>query len=312
MQAGSRTEVILLVGATAVGKTAISIQLAERIHAEIISADSRLFYRGMDIGTAKPSPEERARVPHHLIDIADPDQTVSLAMFQSLVRSAVDGIRSRDRVPMLVGGTGQYMRAVTSGWQVPRVEPNERLRAELQEMTTRRGATWMHASLSRLDRDAAALIDARNARRVVRAMEVILTTGRRFSEQRVHSQSPYRLVTLGLRRSRSDVYARIDARIEDMFNRGLLSETRRLLAQGYRPDLPSMSAIGYAQCVRVIHGELDLEQAKAATRRATRGFVRRQANWFKESDPKIAWFDAADQGIVDAMGIHVSQALTNP
>jgi len=311
MPAGLRTKLVLLVGATAVGKTAISIQLARRIHAEIISADSRLFYRGMDIGTAKPGPEERARVPHHLIDIADPDQTVSLAMFQGLVRSAVDDIRSRDRIPMLVGGTGQYIRAVTSGWQPPPVEPNESLRAELQEMTAHRGASWMHARLSRLDPDAAASIDARNSRRVVRAMEVILTTGRRFSEQRGHGRSTYRLVTLGLRRARPDIYARLDARIDDMFNRGLLAETRRLLDRGWRPDLPSMSAIGYAQCVRVIRGELDLEEAKAATRRATRAFVRRQANWFKESDPEIAWFDAADPGVVDALEDHISQALVN-
>ena len=281
---------ILIVGPTAVGKTEIAIQLAERTEGEIISADSRLFYRGMDIGTAKPTPAERSRVPHHLIDIADPDETLSLAQFQALARAAIADIHRRGRLPFLVGGTGQYLRAVAQGWSPPAVRPDAQLRGILEKLADERGVLWLHDRLARLDDVAAQKIDPRNLRRTVRAMEVILTTGHRFSEQRSKADSPYRLITIGLSQPRQELYARIDARIEAMFAAGLLQEVRGLLAEGYLPSLPSMSAIGYAECVQVLEGRLDVEQAKQSIRRATRVFVRRQANWFKPDDPTIRWF----------------------
>jgi len=304
----TRPVAALLVGPTAVGKTEISLQLAQRLGAEIVSVDSRLFYRGMDIGTAKPSLGERARIAHHLIDIADPDQTLSLTEFQRLAHDAINAIVGRAKLPLLVGGTGQYVRAVTAGWIPPSVPPNAALRTELARMASHRGEQWLHQKLEQLDPGAAATIEARNARRTMRALEVILSTGRRFSGQRGHGESRYDLIVIGLRRPRADLYARIDARIETMFERGLLQETNRLLHQGYSADLPALSAIGYMQCVRAIRGELDLEQAKADIRRATRAFVRRQSNWFKESDPNIQWFDAAQQGVVDAIEISIKQA----
>jgi len=299
--------VVLLVGPTAVGKTEISLQLAERIGAEIVSVDSRLFYRGMDIGTAKPTWQEQKRVPHHLIDIADPDETLSLAEFQHLAFAAIATILDRARLPLLVGGTGQYARAVTSGWNPPRVGPQEQLRAELGRLTAQHGGQWLHERLRILDTEAAASIDARNTRRTVRALEVILTTGRRFSAQRGRGASPYRSIVLGLRRARVDLYARIDQRIESMWQHGLAEETRRLLEKGYDADLPAMSAIGYSQCIRVIRGELEPDQAMAEMRRATRALVRRQSNWFKDSDPQIAWFEAGDPKVVDRMEQHISQ-----
>jgi tRNA dimethylallyltransferase len=300
---------ILIVGPTAVGKTELAIQLAERLTGEIVSADSRLFYRGMDIGTAKPTPEERARVPHYLIDIADPDEILSLAVFQHKARKAIDDIHTRNKIPFLVGGTGQYIRAVTEGWSPPEVKPDKRLREELERIALREesGVGWLYEKLKELDPVAAEKIDARNYRRTIRALEVIMTTGRRFSEQRGQSESPYHLITIGLTRPRAELYERVDQRIDMMFTNGFLDEVKSLLAKGYSPSLPTMSAIGYRECIRVVNGELNEEQAKAEIRRATRVFVRRQANWFKESDPNIKWF-RVEERVIDEIESYIRNA----
>jgi tRNA dimethylallyltransferase len=311
-QEGNKLPLFLIVGPTAVGKTELAIQLAERLPGggEIVSADSRLFYRGMDIGTAKPTPDEQARVPHHLIDIADPDEILSLAVFQHEARKAIAGIHTRNKIPLLVGGTGQYVRAVTEGWSPPEVRPDERLRGELEKMKEERGVYWPYEKLQRLDAVAAEKIDPRNYRRTLRALEVIMTTGRRFSEQRRRSEAPYGLITVGLMRPRGELYERLDQRIELMFANGFLDEVKGLLAKGYSPTLPTMSAIGYRECIRVINGELSEEQAKAEMRRLTRIFVRRQANWFKESDPNIRWFRVAE-GVLDEIESYLRRALAN-
>jgi tRNA dimethylallyltransferase len=295
-------------GPTAVGKTEIAIQLAEQLNGEIVSADSRLFYRGMDIGTAKPTRADRARVPHHLIDIANPDEILSLAVFQQKAREAIADIHTRDKLPFLVGGTGQYIRAVTEGWTPPEVKPDERLRSELERIKAERGTYWLHDKLNSLDPSAAEKIDPRNYRRTIRALEVIMTTGRRFSEQRGQSESPYHLISIGLTRPRAELYARVDQRIDAMFAQGLLDEAKSLLAKGYSPALPTMSAIGYRECIRVINGELIEEQAKAEIQRATRVFVRRQANWFKESDPNIQWFGIEDD-VVENIEAYIRKSL---
>jgi tRNA dimethylallyltransferase len=304
----SKPPLILIVGPTAVGKTELAIQLAEHLNGEIVSADSRLFYHGMDIGTAKPTSEEQRRVPHHLIDIADPDQILSLAVFQQKAREAIADIHTRNKIPLLVGGTGQYIRAVTEGWNPPEVKPDERLRDELGKIKEERGEYWLHEKLRGLDLVAAQKIDPRNFRRTIRALEVILTTGRKFSEQRRQSESSYRLLPIGLTRPRTELYARVDQRIEAMFANGFLEEVKSLLAKGYSPSLPTMSAIGYRECIRVVNGELNEEQAKAEIRRATRVFVRRQANWFKESDPNIKWFKA-EEGVVDKIEAYILNSL---
>jgi len=288
----------VIVGPTAVGKTGISIQLAEWLGGEIVSADSRLFYRGMDIGTAKPTLEERLRIPHHLIDVADPDETWSLAVFQRLAAEAISDIQRRGRLPFLVGGTGQYIHAVTHGWAPPATEPDARLRTVLEELAKSRGNDWLHQRLALLDKTSAETIDPRNLRRTVRALEVIFSTGRRFSDQRGQSESPWRLLTIGLIRPRPELYVRVDARIEAMFAAGLLDEVRSLLAQGYSPELPTMSAIGYRECTSVLRDEMSLEDAKVRMRRLTRLFVRRQANWFKAQDTEIHWFEPGE-GKVD-------------
>ena len=306
----NKPPLILILGPTAVGKTELAIQLAERFDGEIVSADSRLFYRGMDIGTAKPTPEEQARLPHHLIDIADPNEILSLAVFQQKAQAVITDIHTRNKIPFLVGGTGQYIRAVTEGWTPPEVEPDARLRAELEGLKETKGVYWLYEKLKKLDPAAAEKIDARNYRRTIRALEVILTTGKRFSEQRGQTDSPYHLITIGLTRPRAELYERVDQRIDTMFASGFLEEVRSLLARGYSPSLPTMSAIGYRECIRVIKGELSEEQAKSEIRRITRVFVRRQANWFKESDPNIRWF-RMEAGIVDEIQSYIRSALQN-
>lgn len=286
----TKPPLILIVGPTAVGKTELAIKLAERFNGEIISADSRLFYKGMDVGTAKPSKAEMAHVPHHLIDIVNPDETLSLAVFQQKATEIIEAIYKRNKLPFLVGGTGQYVRAVTEGWTPPEVVPNSKMRDEFERMKDERGIDWLHDKLRSLDEDAAEKIDARNYRRTIRALEVIFTTGRKFSEQRNKGDSMYQLISIGLTRPREELYKRVDERIDLMFANGFIDEVKGLLDQGYSPTLPSMSAIGYRECVGVIKGQISIEQAKVEMRRITRIFVRRQANWFKESDPNIKWF----------------------
>jgi tRNA dimethylallyltransferase len=293
-----KNPLFLLVGPTAVGKTKLAIQLAEQLNGEIVSADSRLFYRGMDIGTAKPTSEEQSGVPHHLIDVADPDEIWSLAVFQQKATEAIADIHARGKLPFLVGGTGQYARAVTEGWTPPEVEPDPRLRGVLERLAEDKGIYWLHERLKRVDPTAAAKIDARNLRRTVRALEVIITTGRPFSQQRGQIDSPYNLLVIGLKRPRVELYQRIDERIEAMFAAGFVDEVKSLLDKGYSPELPTMSAIGYRECIWVVKGQLSVEQAKVEMRRATRIFVRRQANWFKENDPNIHWFEAGNENTV--------------
>lgn len=281
---------IVVVGPTAVGKTEISIQLAGRLDGEIVSADSRLFYRGMDIGTAKPSPQERAHVPHHLVDVANPDQVWSLATFQREANQRILEIHKRGHLPFLVGGTGQYIRAVVEGWQIPRVRPDLHLRAALQSWAQDVGAGGLHQRLRVIDPQAANLIEPANLRRTIRALEVIFTTGELFSQQRRKLKSPYQTLTLGLTRPRDELYCRVDARVEAMLADGLVEEVQDLLARGYDPALPTMSAIGYRQIISYLRGETSLAEAVAQIKRATRVFVRRQANWFKIDDPNIRWF----------------------
>ncbi|MFH1634063.1 MAG: tRNA (adenosine(37)-N6)-dimethylallyltransferase MiaA [Chloroflexota bacterium] len=283
---------MVILGPTAVGKTEVAIQLAERLHGEIVSADSRLFYRGMDIGTAKPTLAEQSRAPHHLINVTAPDKVWSLATFQRAAYQVIGGIQARGQLPFLVGGTGQYIRAVIEGWNIPEVAPDPRLRAALEMWAGEVSPEGLHARLSTLDPEAAARIDPQNLRRTVRAWEVILHTGKRFSAQKGRRGSPYRALILGLNHPRPELYERVDARIQAMLDAGLIGEVRGLLEQGYSPDLPPLSAIGYRQIIAYLRDEITLDEAVVQMKRNTRQFVRRQANWFKADDPNIIWFRA--------------------
>ena len=281
---------LVIVGPTAVGKTALAIDLAQSLEGEIVSADSRQIYRGMDIGTAKPTRQEQSRAPHHLIDIVAPDEPYTLAQFQSDAYAAIDDILARGKLPLLVGGTGLYVRAVVEGLRIPRVPPNEKLRAQLAAQD----GLALYERLRELDPDAAARIDPRNIRRTVRALEVCLTTGRRFSELGRASPPPYRITQIGLTMNRSELYARIDARVERMMEQGLVAEVEALVRQGYGWNLPSMSGLGYREMGAYLRGEVQLDEAVMNIKRNTRDFVRRQYTWFRLKDERIRWFGGAD------------------
>jgi tRNA dimethylallyltransferase len=293
LQSQISNPLLVIVGPTAVGKTALSLHLAETLNGEIVSADSRLFYRGMDIGTAKPTPEERARVPHYLIDIANPDETVGLAEFQERAYAAIADIHARRKLPLLVGGTGQYVRAVVEGWRVPRVPPDPILRAKLEAQAEREGAAALHARLAQLDPVAAQRIDPRNVRRVIRALEVCLITDQPISEQQRKQSPPYHVLQVGLTMGRADLYTRADRRVEAMMNAGLEDEVHRLAEAGYGWGLPAMSGLGYVQFKPYFEGQASLEEVMVEIKRATRRFIRHQYNWFRLNDPAIRWFDVS-------------------
>jgi len=290
----TKPPLVAVVGPTAIGKTALSLYLAEQLDGEVVSADSRLFYRGMDIGTAKPTPEEMARVPHHLIDIADPDETVGLAQFKKLAEAAIAGIHARGRLPLLVGGTGQYVRAILHGWSPPRVPPQPELRAELEAFAEREGPQALHDRLAQRDARTAERIDYRNIRRVVRALEVCIVTGRPFSAQRRRTPPPYRTLQVGLTMEREALYERADRRVEAMVAAGLLQEVQRLVDSGYDWELPAMSGLGYAQFRPYFEGRATLEEVIEEIQHATHRFIRHQYNWFRPGNPRIHWFDATE------------------
>ena len=289
--ADSTPNVLVIVGPTAVGKTPLAVRLGQTYCGEAVSADSRQIYRYMDIGTAKPTRDEQAALMHHLIDIVDPDEELTLAGYQKRALAAISDVWSRGKLPILVGGTGLYVRALLEGWTVPQVPPDRPFRAHLSEQTQRLGNEWLHARLDAVDPVAAQRIDARNVRRVIRALEVHHHTGRPISELQRKRPPGYRLLKLGLTMPRPLLYQRVDARVDRMIANGLVSEVRELMGRGYHQDLPSMSALGYRQIVQHLHGEVSLEEAVALVKRQTRRFVRQQYNWFRLSDPTICWLD---------------------
>lgn len=301
---------IIILGATAVGKTDLSLKLACQLKGEIVSGDSRYIYRGMDIGTAKPTPDEMAIAPHHLVDVADLDKPWSLAIFQKAVHDTIADIHQRGGIPILVGGTGQYIRAITEGWEIPAVTPNPVLRATLEDWAKEIGVEGLHTRLALLDSSAAEQIEPRNLRRTIRALEVILTTGKPFSTQRQRQPPQYRILKIGLFRPRAELYQRIDARLDAMIAAGFIEEVKKLLEQGYSPDLPGFSAIGYADLVDYLQGKMSLDDAITLIKRRTRVFVRHQANWFKMDDPTIKWF-RAQEGVEKEVEAVVTQWLAN-
>lgn len=304
----NKLPLIVIVGPTAVGKTAASIQLAKRLDGEIVSADSRLLYRAMDIGTAKPTKEEMENVPHHLIDVADPDENWSLAIYQREAYKIIDDIHERGKLPFLAGGTGQYIRSIIEGWLIPPQRPDYDLRHTLNQWAQKIGAEALYERLERIDPEAAEKIDHRNLRRTVRALEVIFKTGERFSDLRQRQVCPYHPIILGINRPREELYERVDHRIEQMLDEGLVDEVKRLLAAGYSPDLPTMSAIGYGEVIQVINGNMTLDEAITLIKRNTRTYIRRQANWFKPDDPRITWFTASEY-LVDKMENNIRKCL---
>ncbi len=290
----SEPALVAIVGPTAVGKTEVSIEVARSLLAEIVSADSRLLYKGMDIGTAKPIPEELELVPHHLIDVAEPGENWSLAQFKQAAEQAIAGIQDRNLLPMLVGGTGQYVTAILEGWLPPPKAPDDAIRRKYERLAEASGPAELHAKLADVDPASAKRIDPANVRRVVRALEIYEITGIPASEQRQASPPAYRTLKLGLKLPRAELYERIDQRIDRMIESGLVGEVQALLDRGISIDHPPMSGIGYRQIGEFLLNRCTLEESVREMRKLTRQFVRRQANWFKPDDPEIDWYQVGE------------------
>lgn len=281
MKAVTLPPLLAIVGPTAAGKTALAIDMALRIGGEIVSADSRQVYRLLDIGTAKPTPSQLAAVPHHLIDVADPDEHFSLAVYQDRAMEAIADITARGRVPMLVGGTGQYLAAVLQGWNIPRVPPQPAYRAELEAQASTHGAEALHQRLAAVDPLAAAAIQPQNVRRVIRALEVYHATGQPISAQQTRTPPPYVITTHWLKLPAEQLYQRIDDRVEAMMKAGLLDEVWGLLHRGYGWELPSLSSLGYIQFHPYFAGSATVAECVQRLKYDTHAFARQQKNWFR-------------------------------
>lgn len=287
-----KSPLVAVLGPTASGKSALALALAARFGGEIVSADSRLVYRGMEIGTAKPTPDERARVPHHLIDVVSPDEPYDLARWRNEARAAIAAIHARGRLPLLVGGTAQWSTALLDGWEPPAVPPDPAFRAAMEARVATGGVAPLREELRAAD-PAAAATTGPNPRRIIRALEVIRATGRPFSAQRRKGTRPYRDLRLGLALPRDALYRRIDARVDAMLAAGLVAEVRGLLDVGYAATLPAMSGIGYAQVAEYLQGETTLTEMSERIKQATHHYARHQMTWLRR-DASIVWLDATD------------------
>jgi len=280
---------VTIIGPTATGKSSLALKLCQTFNGEIISADSRQVYRYMDIGTAKPTEEERALIPHHLIDVVNPDEDFSLALYQSKALEAINDIQHRKKTAFLVGGSGLYVWALLEGWRIPAVPPDPALRHELEARAKIEGGEKLYNELKQTDPAAAERIDPRNVRRVIRALEVSLQ-GTPFSQLQV--KHPFvDSIIMGLTTDRADLYRHIDDRVDYMIKRGLVAEVESLVARGYRFDLPSMSGLGYKQIGSYLQGKTDLPTAIQQIKFDTHSFARHQYNWFRLKDKRINWFE---------------------
>lgn len=288
---------ILIAGPTAVGKTALSLDLAERLRTEIINADSMQVYRYMDIGTAKPSAEERARIRHHLLDVVDPDEHYDAAIFADQARPIIDDLHRQGKIPLVVGGTGLYMKALTRGLCAgPSADPE--VRKTLAQELENHGLPYLYAELLRVDPRGAARIHPNDRQRILRALEVFRTTGVPLSHWQARhgfQTCVYRTLKIALIRERTDLYARIDRRVLEMMDHGLLDEVQWLLSQGYSCSLKSMQSLGYRHMCLYLSGAVPLHEAVRLMQRDTRRYAKRQITWF-QGDPEFRWFPAQDGG----------------
>lgn len=293
---GDKPLLLVLVGPTAVGKTALSLTLAKKFSGEIISADSMQVYRGMDIGTAKASPAERAQVPHHLIDCVDPDYPYSVAEYQKCAREAISDVHARGKLPLLVGGTGLYVQAVTSAYAFSEATANEVVRARWHHFREQRGNEALHDKLREVDPDSAARLHPNDVRRIVRALEIFETTGYTMTAYHAAQQkkSPYDLLWIGLTMDRAVLYERINNRVDQMIAAGMVDEVRALKEKGYALDLVSMQGLGYKEIIGFLEGEWSLSETIAAIKQNTRRYAKRQWSWFRRNKD-IYWWDLTDE-----------------
>lgn len=284
--------VIAIVGPTAVGKSNLAVDLALEHQGEIISADSRQIYRGLDIGTAKPAEHHLVAVRHHLIDLVDPDEPYSLALYLLHARRAISDVLQRHKLPILVGGSGQYIWGLLEGWQVPEVPPSPEIRDCLETRAKREGREVLYRELFGVDPVSAKRIDPRNLRRVIRALELHYTFGDIPSPNRKEIP-PFKTTIIGLHLERQDLYQAIDTRVDTMIASGWVNEVRDLMDEGYSLDLPSMSSLGYQELGSYLNGITELPEAIRVIKNKTHRFARQQYAWFKKDDSRIRWFNAS-------------------
>jgi tRNA dimethylallyltransferase len=299
----ARIAVGFIVGPTGAGKSALAMEVAERLNCEIVNADSRQFYRGMDLGTAKPSAKDQARVPHHLIDVRNPDQSLDVAEFAQLARTAIEGIAARGRNPLVVGGSGLYLRVIRGGiFRGPAASPE--IRDRLAKIAAENGVAQLHQTLREIDPDAANRIGVNDLYRIVRALEVFELTGETISAHQLRHRFAdigYDTLTVGVEVDRKKLYAAIDARFEAMVAAGLVDEVRALVEAGYSPGKPPLSTIGYKQIAAYLRGEIALDDAIAQARQESRRLAKRQLTWFRR-EPEIVWLDP-ERGAHDALAL---------
>lgn len=290
----AKKKIVAIIGPTGVGKSTLAVKIACAFNGEVVGCDSRQVYRYMDIGTAKPFPEEIASVPHHLVDIIYPDETLSLAEYQQLAYHTIDNIMDREKLPLLVGGTGQYFWAVVEGWEVPRVPPDLELRRRLEKEAIEKGREELYEELRLVDPESARKIDSRNVRRVIRALEVFHSRGVPFSSLQNKKSSRYETLVIGLTMERKELYRRVDKRVDDMIYRELVGEVKKLLEMGYGFELTAMSGIGYKQIGEYLQGKISLREAIQQIKFETHRYVRQQYTWFRLKDERIHWFNVID------------------
>lgn len=311
-------KLLVIIGPTAVGKTALSVELALRLHGEIISGDSMQVYKKLDIGTAKIKPGETRGVPHHLIDIKEPDETFSVAEFQQLARAKISEINQRGKLPLLVGGTGLYVQAVLDEYEFEPQQEVSSLRRELQETAAAKGIEYLLAKLREVDPQSAARLHPNDTKRIIRALEYYHTTGKPISDKKpaVCPNGPqrYDAMLIGLTMERELLYRRIEERVDQMMAEGFLAEVQGLLDQGYSPHLQSLQGLGYKQLVSYLQGELNLEEAVELIKRDTRRFAKRQLTWFRR-DPRITWYHVdqypAREALVEEILSRIGRTISN-
>jgi tRNA dimethylallyltransferase len=286
---------VAIVGPSAVGKSHLALQLAQTFNGEIISADSRQVYRHMDIGTAKPTPQELSLVPHHLINVVNPNVDFSLARYHELAYTAIEDIQRGNKLTLLVGGSGLYIWSVLEGWRIPQVPPDLEFRHSLEEKAARVGKDELYQELMEVDPIAAQKIDRRNVRRTIRALEVYRAAETPLSQLQHKTAPPFNTLIIGLTIDREELYRRIDLRVNEMIEQGLVAEVKKLVNMGYDPALPAMSGIGYKQIGMFLKGELTLAAAIQQIKFETHRLVRHQYNWFQLNDDRIAWFNILEK-----------------
>ena len=284
-----KPKIVVIVGPTASGKSDLAIKIAGKFNSEIISADSRQIYRGMDIGTAKPAKTEIRKIPHHLIDIKNPDENYTVAQYKKDCLKAIKMVLAKNKIPVLVGGTGLYIKTIADNLEIPEVKPDFQLREKLEKELKSKGLDYLYQKLIELDPEAAYIIDSKNPRRIVRALEITLKTEKPFSQQRKSGKKLFNCLKIGISLPKEKLREKINKRADKILKNGLIKEVKNLIKK-YPFDIPAFDAIGYREIINYLQGKVSLDETTALIKKNTWRYAKRQITWFKK-DKKIIWID---------------------